>query len=187
MKKMMTAIFVAAVLIPLFVAAQEAKTPPPAANERPGMMLARESLGLTPDQEKALEEFRKARLEESRTFREEITKIHTAMRELAQDPQANQTKIDALIDQAAALRAGKEKAAFRIRAERDKLFTPEQMEKMKAMRERFAGRAGLAGPGRMGIGRMGFRGPGRFGRLGFGRGFMGRFRPLRHRLHWRRW
>jgi Spy/CpxP family protein refolding chaperone len=191
MKKKMTAAFLAAVLIPLFVAAQEAQTPPPAANERPARMLARESLGLTPDQEKALEEFRKTRMEESKAFREEMMKLHAEMRELAKDPKANQAKIDALVDQTAQLRAGREKAAFRNRAERDKIFTPEQLEKMKALRERFAGRAGLAGPGRMGIGRMGFRGPGmgRFGGQGFGRGRMGRFRPLRHRpfLRWWRW
>ncbi len=191
MKTKMTAVFLAAVLIPLFVAAQQVKTPLPAANERPGRMLVREALGLTPDQEKALEEFRKTRMEESQAFREEMTKIHAEMRELAKDPKSNQAKIDVLIDKTAQLRAGREKAAFRNRAERDKIFTPEQLEKMKALRESFAGRAGLAGPGRMGMGRMGFRGPGmgRFGGQGFGRGSMGRFRPLRHRpfLRWLRW
>jgi Spy/CpxP family protein refolding chaperone len=183
MKKMMTAIFGAALLIPLFVAAQEGQTIPPAANERPGRMLARESLGLTSDQEKALEEFRKTRLKESQTFREEMTKIQAEMRELAKDPEANQTKLDALIDKTAQLRAGREKATFRNRAERDNIFTPEQLEKIKAMRERFAGRAGLAGPGRMGSGRMGFRGPGmgRFMGPGFGMRQMGRFGAFPHR------
>jgi hypothetical protein len=72
----------------------------------------------------------------------------------------------------------------------EKIFTPEQLEKMKAFRARFEGRPGLPGPGRMGMGLMGFRGPGmgRFGGPGFGMRPMGRFRPLRHRpFFWRRW
>jgi Spy/CpxP family protein refolding chaperone len=179
--------FVAALLLPALVAAQETKTPPPAANERPGRMLARETLDLTPEQEKALVEFRKARAEEGRVFRDEMTRLRAEMRELAKDPKANQPKLDALIDKTARLRAEREKAAFRNRTERDKIFTPEQLEKMKALRDRLANRPGMAGRGPMGFGRMGFRGPGRFLGPGSRPERMARLRALRHRPFLRRW
>lgn len=191
MKRTTIAILSVAVLAPLFAAAQEAQAPArpgetPAEKRPPTRMLVRESLGLTPEQEKSLEGFRKARVEESQAFREEMTKLRGEMRALVQDPKADATKIDALIDKTAKLRAEREKAAFRNRAERDKIFTPGQLEKIKAFRARFAGRAGLAGPGRMGFGRMGFRGPG-MGRFR-GWGSVGRFRSFRHRPYrWRRW
>jgi len=183
--------FAAALIFPVFAAAQEAKTAPPARSERPARMLAREALDITPEQEKALGEFRKARTEENKAFREEMTKLRAEIRELAKDPGANQAKIDALIDKTAELRAGREKAAFRNRADRDKIFTPEQLEKMKALRSRFEGRPAAAGRGRMALGRMGLHGPrmGRFMEPGFGPERMARLRALRHRpfLRWRRW
>ncbi|MCK7527623.1 MAG: hypothetical protein MZV64_63445 [Ignavibacteriales bacterium] len=43
-------------------------------SERPGRMFAREALDLTPDQEKALAEFRKARAGERETFRDEMSR-----------------------------------------------------------------------------------------------------------------
>ena len=181
------AVFAATLLLPVLVAAQETKASPPAANERPGRMLAREALDLTPGQEKALGEFRKARAEEARAFREEVARLRTEMRELAKDPEANRAKLDALIDKSARLRAERAKAAFRNRTERDKIFTPEQREKMKAFRERLARRPGVAGRGQMGFGRMGVRGQGRFMGPGFGAGRLARLRALRHRPLLRRW
>ena len=53
---------------------------------------------MTADQKKALEGFRKARLEERTAFREKMAQLREEMRGLAGDPQANQAKIDALID-----------------------------------------------------------------------------------------
>jgi Spy/CpxP family protein refolding chaperone len=143
----------------------------------------REALGLSPEQEKALETFRKARMDESRAFREEMMKLRGEMRELAKDPKAGEAKINGLIDKTAQLRAERAKAAFKHRGEVEKIFTPEQIEKMKAFRGRLMNRQGMAGRGRMGFGRMGFRGPGmsRFIGPGVGRGPMGRFRSLRHR------
>lgn len=181
--------FTAALLVPSFAVAQETKTTPPAAQRRPGRMLAREALDLTPDQEKALAEFRKARTGERRAFRDEMSGIRKEMRGLAADPEANRAKIEAIIDRASRLRAEHEKAAFRHRAERDKIFTPDQREKMKAFRESLATRRGLAGRGALGIGRPGFRGPGRLTGPGFERGGRARARMLRTRpgLRWRRW
>lgn len=181
--------FAAALLVPSLAAAQEAKAVPSAARERPGRMLAREALDLTPDQEKALAEFRKARTGERRAYRDERSGIREEMRGLAADPEANRAKIEALIDRASRLRAEHEKAAFRHRADRDKIFTPDQREKMKAFRESLATRRGIAGRRALGIGRPGLRGPGRLMGPGFERGGRARARMLRDRpgLRWRRW
>jgi len=181
--------FAAALLVPSLAVAQETKAAPPAAHERPGRMLAREAFDLTPDQEKALAEFRKARTGERRAYRDEMSGTREEMRGLAADPEANRAKIEALIDRASRLRAEHEKAAFRHRADRDKIFTPDQREKMKAFRESLATRRGFAGRGTLGIGRPGFRGPGRLMGQGFERGGRARARMLRDRpgLRWRRW
>jgi Spy/CpxP family protein refolding chaperone len=188
--RLTAALFLAVVLSVVFVTAQETQAPPPAGKKPAAKLAPGEALGLTPEQEKSLEEFRKARREEGRAFRDEMMKVREEMRELAKDPKANQAKIDALIDRSAQLRAGREKAAFRNRAERDKIFSPEQLEKMKAFRGRLMGRPGLAGPGRMGLGRVGMRGPGlgRFGGPRFGLRPFERLRALRHRqfLRWHR-
>lgn len=174
-------------LSPALAAAQETQAEPRSVRERPGRTLARETLDLTPDQEKALEAFRQARAEEGRAFRDEMTKLRLERRELAKDPRANQGKLDALIDRTARLRAEREKADFRNRIERDKLFTPEQREKMRSFRERLADRPGRIGRGRMAAGRLGFGRPGR--PLGFGSqvGRQARFRALRLRQLHRRW
>ena len=169
--------FLAAWLLPAFAAAQEAQTPPPAAQERPARMLAREALGLTPEQEKALTEFRKAREQERTAFRDEMAKIRAERRELVRDPRANQAKLDALIDRAAKVRAEREKAGLRNRIERDKIFTPEQLERMKAFRERLGDRAG----------RLAWRRPGRLLGPGFRAERLARLRALRHRALIRRW
>ena len=185
-----TAVILALVLFPTLSAAQDSQAsakPGQAPVERVG---PRQALGLTPDQEKALEDFRKARREESRAFRDEMTKVREEMRGLAKDPQANRAKIDALIDKTARLRAEREKAAFRAREEHNKIFTPEQLEKMKAWRGRLMDRPGLAaGRARAAFGPMGFRGPGRFGGQRIGPGRMARLRALRHRqfFRWRHW
>lgn len=149
--------FAAALFFPILAAAQEAKAVPRAAHERPGRRLVRKALDLTPEQEKALTEFRKARAGEWETFREEMTRIRTERRALAAEPEANRAKIEALIDRAARLRADREKAAFRDRADRDKIFTPDQREKMKAFRESLATRRGIAGRRALGVGRPGLR------------------------------
>jgi len=186
----MAALFLAAVLAPAFAAAQEAQVPPPGRKPM-AKMAPREALGLTPEQQKSLEEFRTARREEGRAFREEMMKMRGEMRELAKDPKANEAKINGLIDRMAVRGAERAKMAFKNRAQMEKIFTPEQLEKLSAFRGRRMGRAGLAGPGRMGMGRVGMRGPdmGRFpGRRGLGMRPMGRFRPMNRRsFFWRRW
>lgn len=172
------AVFLAAALVPASITAQETPQAGQAAGTRIERARPLADLGLTAEQKKALEEFREARAEERTVFHENMAKLGDEMRGLAKDPKANQAGIDALIDKAAGLRAEHQKAAFRARAEKDKIFTPEQLEKLKSLRSRFAGRAGLAGRGMMGPGRLGV-GPRRMARL-----CALRYRPF---LRWRRW
>ncbi len=171
---------IAAALTPILAPAQDKaqQAVPDKQQIGPGPLA---DLGLTPDQVKALEAFRQARAGERRAFRENMAKLGDEMRQLRQDPQASQGKIDALIDKRAGLMAQHEKDAFRARADRNKIFTPEQLGKLKAMRTRLAGRGPLAGMG---------RGWGRGGRsFGPRAGFrsMGRWRALRHRNFLDRW
>ena len=147
------AVILAAGFAPAFVRAQESA--PQAAPAQPRIERGRPAeLGLTPDQVKALEAFRQARVEERRAFRDQMTKLRDEMRTLRRNPQADQAKIDALIDQRAGLIASREKEAFRARAERDKIFTPEQLEKLRTLRSNRAGR-GLAARARLAHGRFG--------------------------------
>ncbi len=180
--------FAIALVFPALAAAQDPRPAPPRRDERPGRMMAREALDLTPEQEKALADFREARAGEARAFREEMSKLRSDLRELARDPVANRSKIDALVDKTWKMRAEREKAGFRHREERDRIFTPEQRERIKAVRERMADRPWLTGRGGlMGPGRMGIRGQGRFMGPGFEPRRLARMRGLRHRPHLRHW
>ena len=183
------AVILTAIILPAFVAAQGAQAPAQPANAPAEQSRLSRTLGLTPEQEKALVEFRQARREESRAFRDEMAKVRGEMRELAKDPEANQAKLDALIDKTAKLRAERIKAAFRTRAERDKIFTPEQLAKMKTLRSRMEGRLGRTGRVMRRLDRAGMRGPGRLMGPGPRLGRMARLRALRHSpfFRWRRW
>jgi len=177
------ALLTAALLAPL-ASAQEDPQPAKPGQER--LERARplaERLGLTAEQEKALEALRQARGDESRAFRDEMAKIRDEVRALRRDPEANRAKLEALIDRGARLRADRAKSALRARSERTKIFTPEQMEKLKSLRsralrrDRLAGR-GYPGPDRMGAGRgLGLRSNPRA---------MARLRALRYRQILRR-
>lgn len=178
--------FAVALVFPVLAAAQEKQTAP-RRDERPARMLARDALDLTPEQEKALADFRKARADEAKAFREEMEKIRAERRELAKDPQANQAKLNALIDKASKLRAEREKAAIKNGLERNKIFTPEQLEKMRALWGRLGFRARMARRVPMAPERMGMRAPGRFMGPGFGDPRLHRMRILRGRLGLRPW
>ncbi len=124
-------------------------------------------LNLTPEQKTKIEEFRKARQEESKAFFEQMRKLRTDLREMMKDPQANEKKIDGLIDEMSKLRADRMKRGLRNSQEIRKIFTPEQLEKMKAFRTRMVRRGRRFGP---------FQGPRGWQRMGPGRGLgPGRF------------
>jgi Spy/CpxP family protein refolding chaperone len=116
-------------------------------------------LDLTPEQKAKLEEFRKVRQEERQAFFDQMGKLRADLKELRKDPQANEKKIDALIDEMFNLRAGRLKSSFKHQAEVKKIFTPEQQEKLARLKARIArlrGRGAGAFFGRGG-GRLGMR------------------------------
>ncbi len=143
------------------------KPQPQQQQERPWMGRLAKELNLTPEQQKTLEDMRKARMEEFKTSRDQTMKVRQQLRELMKDPKANEAKLDGLIDQMSKARADRAKAALKSRLEWQKVLTPEQLEKMKTLRARFEGRFG-----------------GRFGRgFGFGHPWMRRFMRF-HRPLW---
>jgi len=143
-------------------------------------LLAGEFLNLTPEQKAKLEEFRKARREERKVFAEQMEKLHSELRELRKDPQANEKKINGLIDEIFKLRATQMKNAIKHGEEIKKIFTPEQLEKMKNFRERMMAWRGW----RMGaFGRRGGWGPA-WGPGGRVRPFWGRDRFPRPLWRW---
>ena len=175
--------------------AQE-KTPPPAKPDKPAAQgplgRVKEALQLTPEQETKLKEFAKARQEENKAFNEQMKKMRTDMQALRNDPKADPNKVNGLIDQMFKFQADRAKAQFKNQKDREKIFTPEQLEKMKngrqmlmrgGMRGGFMGGfmpGRMGGPGGMGFGRgMMMRGPMmRFGlRMGLRMGLMQRFMP----------
>lgn len=120
-----------------------------------GHQLLKDALQLTPEQEKKLEEFRKARLEEARAHQEKMAKLHDEFRKLMEDPKADEKKVNSLIDEMSKLRAERMKAMFKNRKEWEKILTPEQLKKLEEYRKDFRLRRDLLmGPG----GRMGARG-----------------------------
>jgi Spy/CpxP family protein refolding chaperone len=157
------------------VFAQQAQKPiekeKPAKPEKPAPLAKlKEYLNLTPEQEAKLKDFRKARAEEGKAFREQLKKMHGELTPLLKDPKADQNKIDGLIDQIAKLRADQMKKAFANRREVEKIFTPEQLDKLKQTRGKLMTRGHL---GRFGLGPDRFMRRGRFMGLGFMRPGMG--------------
>jgi Spy/CpxP family protein refolding chaperone len=205
---MVAGAFLVALAFPLLANAQGAQDKPaekkaaPAAPGERMRMLGRDILDLTPEQEKKLEEFRLARQEEAKAFREQMQRLRTEYQELAKDPKANEAKLGGLIDQMSKLQAERMKSGIKNRVAREKIFTPEQLEKMKQYRGSFMNRGRMGMPGRGLMGRPGlsrFRGLGRLGPMmgpmgpGFGPNRMRpflmqqRFRQLRRHLQeWRR-
>jgi len=196
-KRLMTTLVVAVLALGLSGLAQDK----PAAPEKPAKAQARpmermkDALGITPEQQAKLEAHRKAVGEQQKAFAEQMKKVREEMQALRKDgAKPDPAKQEALIDKMFKLRADQAKTQLRNRIERDKIFTPEQLEKMKTR----AGR--LMGPGMM-MGRQGLAGgPGMMrGRLqGLRQGMRGRMmqnrtvlrnriRNLRNRIQARRW
>jgi len=173
MKKYFAAIaIVALAAFGLSAFAQDKAAPVPAKPDKPvaqgPLSRIKDSLQLTPEQEARLKEFRKTREDENKAFSEQMKKVRTDMQALQKDDKADPNKVNGLIDQMFKLQADRAKAQFKNRKDMEKIFTPEQLQKMR-------NREGMAmGPGRMG----GFMGRGQMG--GFmGRGRMGGFMPGR--------
>ncbi|HRD01957.1 MAG TPA: Spy/CpxP family protein refolding chaperone [Candidatus Saccharicenans sp.] len=111
----------------------------PAKTKRMGVhsRILKDALQLTPEQEKKLEEFRQARLEEAKVHREKMTQMRNELRKLMADPKADEQKVNNLIDQMARLRADRMKASYKNRKAWEKIFTPEQLKKLEEYRQDF--------------------------------------------------
>jgi hypothetical protein len=107
--------------------------------------MARDLFNITPEQEKQIQELRDARMKDLKSFRDQMVKMRGEMRDLMKDSKANAAKIDGLIDGMSKLRADREKTAVRTLGEWEKIFTPEQLAKMKKYRGAFAGLPGAGG------------------------------------------
>ncbi|MFQ6068963.1 MAG: Spy/CpxP family protein refolding chaperone [Candidatus Aminicenantales bacterium] len=111
----------------------------PEVKRRPGLFMSREDfLGLTQEQKDKLGELRKARMEARRELIEKMRHLRQNLRQLLQDPKASEKKIGSIIDEMTKLRADFMKSGIKHGREVEKVFTPEQLEKLKAMKERFA-------------------------------------------------
>jgi len=129
--KLAVALFVFA-LIPLFSYGQP--------QDRPGRF--GEFLDLTPEQKAKLEEFRKAGAEERQAQFEKMRKLREDLGEAMKDPDANESKINGLIDEMSKLRGERMKRGLARTREMKKIFTPEQQEKLAKLRDRMADRRG---------------------------------------------
>ena len=184
----LAAVGLVAALWPLQAGAQAQQAPQdkPQTQERtrPRRDMVWDLFNITPEQEKKIQEFRQVRQKDRQAFRDEMTKIRGEMRDLMKDTKANSAKIDSLIDVTSKLRADREKLAIRTRDDWQKLFAPEQLEKIKKYRGAFTGRQGLGERGRFGFGRPGM---GRFMGMrgtGMGMGARGAWGRRMHRPGW---
>jgi len=156
------------------------------------MSRVKDALKITPEQEAKLKEFHKAQAESQKAFAEKIRGVREEMQKLRQDEKADPNKMNGLIDQMFKLQADQAKGRWAAERERRKIFTPEQLEKMKQGRAMLnRSRMGMRGAfgmglmqGRMGrTGRMGGRMMMRPG-FGPGRGMMMRRPGFQNRPWW---
>jgi len=139
--------------------AQAAPGPGGPGQDRPMRLILRDALGLTPDQEARLQELRKAQIERVQAFREKMGKMRTDLSGLMKDPKADQKKIDSLLEEMSVLRTEHMKSALRHKLDAEKIFTPQQLEKMKTYKGSLMNRRGASGGRHMGrpFGRRGDR------------------------------
>ncbi|MGD2295905.1 MAG: Spy/CpxP family protein refolding chaperone [Candidatus Aminicenantes bacterium] len=146
----------------------------------------RDFLGLTPEQQAKLEEHMKSAREKQKAHFESMRKLQFEMRELMQDPEADEKEILKLYEQMSKLRADRFKDSLQSRKEFRTILTPEQLEKLDSFRQRIGQRKNLM-RGRF-RGERGFARHGHFSRIGrmsFGRKGGARF--MGRRFMFRRW
>ncbi len=125
-----------------FAQDKPAEKPKIAAPAAPAPMARmKDALQLTPEQQAKLQEFQKARQAENQAFGDQMKKLREEMQALRQADKPESAKMNGLIDQIFKLQAERAKAGIKNAQEREKIFTPEQLEKMKN------GRMGMRGPG----------------------------------------
>lgn len=163
MKRSMILLTMVALLMSSFALAQE-KPAAPAAPKAPQAARTpraqgplgqfREDLKITPEQQAKLQEFQKARQEENKAFAEQMKKVREEMQALRKDGKPDFAKMSPLIDRQFKLQADRAKAQLKNQTEREKIFTPEQLEKMKQARQRLQARPMAGNRGMMMRGRM---------------------------------
>ena len=176
MKKFLAALTIAVMFMISVGAFAQQPPAPPQKPQKPAPAVPAERmknwLNLTPEQETKLKEFQKARQEEQKGVGEELAKLRGELQPLLKDAKADQNKVNGLIDQMFKLRADQFKKSLQNRKDREKIFTPEQLEKMKNARGGMNRMMMLRGRG---MGPMEPMGQGRFMRPGMGPfGFGGR-------------
>jgi Spy/CpxP family protein refolding chaperone len=180
-----------------FAFAQNKPAPSPQAKpgqQAPGpngpMQRLKAWLNLTPEQVTKLQDFRKANQEGQKAFQDQMKKLRDELGPLMKDSKSDQNKINGLIDQVAKLSADRIKRGYQNARNLEKIFTPDQLDKLKrvggvlqgfgmglrqglGMRGAGQGRGFGQGPGmRGGMGRqgMGQMAPGMRGGMGMGPG-----------------
>ncbi len=108
--------------------------------DRPGRL--EEFLNLTPEQKAKLEEFRKSGAEERQAHFEKMRKLRDDMQEAMKDPEANESRINGLIDELSKLRADQMKQGLARHREMRKVLTPEQQGKLSELHGQMADRRG---------------------------------------------
>jgi Spy/CpxP family protein refolding chaperone len=126
--------FLLLALLPLAAQDEPGPAPVPGEGFGPG---PQKWLDLTPDQQTKLKEIKKLRQEAMKGFREQHLKIGEELNTLMADPQADQKKIDGLIDEIAKLQAAHMKSGFKFRQDMEKILTPQQLEKLKKAKTTF--------------------------------------------------
>lgn len=192
MKKYLAVLTVIGIIAFGFISFAQEKPAPPA---KPGQQAAAPAgpmqrlknwINLTPDQEAKLKEFQKARQDEQKAFGDQMKKLREELAPLMKDSKSDTNKVNGLIDQVTKLQADRMKKGVLNERNLEKIFTPDQLEKLKNARTGLRGlgmglRMGLGmrgagmepgAMGRMGRGQMGMgqMGPGMRGGMGFGRG-----------------
>ena len=108
----------------------------------------KDALQVTPEQGAKLKEHRKAIGEQQKAFAEQMKKVREEMQALRKDGAApDLNKTNGLIDRMFKVRADQAKAQAKNRADRAKIFTPEQLAKLKQGAQRLQGRGMGQGQG----------------------------------------
>ena len=92
-------------------------------------------LDLTPEQEEQIREIIDARQEESKQNREDIRSIHQEVRELMAASDLNEPRLRKLLHEEAEIKADRAIRRHATRAAINKILTPEQQEKNRALRD----------------------------------------------------
>lgn len=104
----------------------------------------RTELGITDQQAAAIEQLWQSNLPELRTDRERLDRLETALSQLMHDG-ADETAVSAQIDRVEEVRSAMSKARTLMLYRMNRVLTPEQREKLKAMHDKWeASRRGKA-------------------------------------------